>query len=156
MSLASYEEANRPLDQTKIAFANAPDAESEATQADTIVKSALADIYPDNVNLWDAEPAPPQEATPSTIAVIASFLMASFRYAKRYSEEAIGESNYATQLWDRAMLLLEGLRSGKLGLADVTYDSAAEWNRSSFWPNDQTFFEGTSTPLRAFTMEDVF
>ncbi len=156
MSLASFEDANQWLDRFKIEFDNAEDASEEAEQADAIVKGHLYGTFPDHVNLWDIAPTGPQEATPELVVQVASMLMASYRYAKRYSEEELGRNNYANQLEQRAMKLLQGISDGTIDLADKSYLSAASFEDTDFWPNDATVKEGTDEPLRAFTMEQVF
>lgn len=152
--LATFSDANRHLDSNKITFADAADAVPEAEQADAIVRASLADVFPDNVNEWSEDGDP--EETPDLVRLIASLIMASKKYAKRYSEEATEENEYAKALWAEAMMLIAGLRDGNLELSDTDYGDVTQWGRSSFWPNDTTVFEGTSEPLRAFKVEQRF
>jgi hypothetical protein len=52
MTLALYSDANSWLDGTKIRFENEEDAEPERSEAETITKAALIDLYPDHVLLF--------------------------------------------------------------------------------------------------------
>lgn len=144
MSLASYEDANAHLDETKIGFASAADAEDKARSADAIVKAKLGDRFPDYVALWsDTVPNPnPNEliATPALVREAASLLMAAFLYEERYSEETLDDNDYAARLQKRAMFLLDGIADGSLILWDVDYgqdaNNTARLEREDFWPND--------------------
>jgi hypothetical protein len=88
MTLALYSDANSWLDGTKIRFENEDDAEPERSEAETIAKGALVDLYEDHINLWttDIPLVPPQETVPDLIRTIVSLLMAAYRYQRRYSE----------------------------------------------------------------------
>lgn len=156
MSLASFEDAREWLDKYKITFETADDAVAESAHADAIVRAYLAGTFPDHVGLWDKEPTGNQEATPEIIVQIAAMLMASYRYAKVYSEESLSHNSYAFQLEQRAMKLLSDVSNGLIDLADENYASSAAFAESDFWPNDKTVKEGTNEPLRAFNMEQTF
>jgi hypothetical protein len=138
MTLALFSDANAWLDITKIRFENANDAEPERVQAESVVLGAVKDLFPDNYALWEDDPTPPQEPVPRLIRTIVSLLMASYRYAKRYSEESLEENSFALSLEKRAMYLLEGLRAGSITLDDVDYESSLSFGEADFWPNDST------------------
>src|SRR5437879_6554473 len=121
MALASYVDSNTWLDGTKISFANDDDAAPESIAADRIVTSALRVVYPDNVDLWTAP-----TNTPGLVTDIAAMLMASFRYAKIYSEEALNESDYSARLEARAMTLIKGLQDGTLQLEGIVSGTEAQ------------------------------
>lgn len=171
MSLAAFSDANNWLDAVKLAFLNEEDAEEEAASADAIVKGALADVFPDNVNLWirvlpDPNTTPPiLEVTPDLVREIASMLMAAQLYQKRYSEETPRTFNYGTSLQQRAMALLKMLRDGQISLADVDIVNSLGFLLDDYWPNDGTVVTldmpdligpDLGEPLRFFRMEDVY
>jgi hypothetical protein len=154
VSLATFEDANAWLDETKIKFANAADATSLATQADRKVKGSLADLYPDNVGQWDASGNP--EPTPAVVRFAASLFMAAWLYQKKYSEETGTDSEFAARLEDRAKGVLTDLREGTIDLDDVDYVSSLSFAQDDFWPNDTTVYEGTDLPIKAFTSDMEF
>lgn len=168
MPLATYEDANGHLDGTKISFVSDADAEPEAREADRIVKSKLGDIFPDYVALWDisVDPQVEPELVPGLVNEAAALLMASYRYANRYSEDELNENDYAARLERRALQILEDIRSGKAVLFDVTYGITTEESygleRDDFWPNDDytpEYVENQKTldprlqPKRVFSMD---
>jgi len=165
MTLALYSDANEWLDGTKIQFLNAFDAAPEATSVDNIVRAYLKDTFPDNVDLWDANPGTGQEATPAIIREIASLLMAAYRYEKVYSLDLTAGPTYASVLEARAMALIEGIKAGTITLIDTTYD-APHFDQGNFYPNDMTIVTDdmdsehlhldVGDPLRFFTMDRVF
>jgi hypothetical protein len=166
VSLAGFQDANRWLDGTKIKFETIHDADAEATEADSVVKAALAGLYPDHINLWietlpDSNPDGLEE-TPDLVRTVASLLMASYRYAKKYSEEILSPSSYALALEAKAMSFLNRLRDGSMSLADESYISELQFQSSNFWPNDTTVASGDliglseGDPLRFFTTDRVF
>jgi len=162
MSLATFEDGNRWLDQTKIRFENASDAEPEVAIVDPIVKSHLIGAFPNDVGQWDESGTP--ESTPELVRTICGMLMASFRYAKKYSEETTEPSSYSGQLYAQAMLMLEQLRNGTLTLEDVNLESQIALIQGDFWPNNTTLVTSdmdlpmldTGDPLRMFSMEQEF
>lgn len=138
MPLITYSEANYVLDNTKVSFASELDALPEATHADTIVKAALYELYPDHVGQWDSSETP--EATPALVKVIVALLMGAFRYEKKYSEEvaAAGRDAYSEILYRRAQELVKGLKEGRLSLWDTAYVTGVEFGSADFWPNATT------------------
>jgi hypothetical protein len=170
MTLALYSDANSWLDGTKIRFENEDDAEPERSEAETIAKGALVDLYEDHINLWttDIPLVPPQETVPDLIRTIVSLLMAAYRYQRRYSEETMSPSTFAQGLEERAMDLIRALRTNNASLTDPdTGDdivSGIAIDSDNFWPNDKTVVEMDSNlvgvdsgdPLRFFNMDEVF
>jgi hypothetical protein len=138
MPLATYTDANKHLDENKLKFTSENEAEPEAQEADRIVRAKLGDLFPDQVNEWafNSDDFP----TPEIIKEAASLLMASYRYAKRYSEATLGSNPYADRLEARAMFLLNGILDGSIDLTDVDYDSDNEpgFGQADFWPNNST------------------
>lgn len=144
MPLATAEDANGWLDGTKLAFADDNDAADDADNADTIVRAHLSGVYPDGVDTWDIE----SNNVPDTIKEIASLLMASYKYAKVYSEDVESESSYAARLESRAMRLLDDLKTGVIVLHDSEESSGIAFDDDDFHPSDDTD--------RKFTMDSVF
>jgi hypothetical protein len=138
--LASFADANDHLDGTKISFLNDDDASPEAKDADVYVLGRLSSVYPDHATLWTAvDPlVPPAEATPGLVRLAASLLMASYRYAKKYSEETQTPNPYSERLKARADEILNGLVGGTLTLYDEDYASSSQFFEADFWPNDTT------------------
>lgn len=168
MPLATYEDANGHLDGTKIKFVSDVDAAPESREADRIVRSKLGDIFPDYVNLWDISVVPQEEPAqvPGLVNEAAALLMASYRYASRYSEDDLNENDYAARLEKRALGILQDIRDGKAVLFDVTYGVTTEeaygLESDDFWPNDSYTPEYVETqrtldprlqPKRSFAMD---
>lgn len=145
MSIASYEDANQWLDGTKLVLADQEEASSVADNADTVVQSYLGAVFPDHVLLWDFDPSGDQEASPKVVREAASLLMASYYYSQKYSGETRGESDYATELEDRAIYLLQELQEGNIVLTDTEYGAVDRdrqtLQQSDFWPNDLDVIE---------------
>lgn len=144
MALASFEDANGWLDGTKLAFADEDDASDDADNAENIVRAHLSGVYPDGVDTWEAS----SNNVPDTIREIASLLMASYKYAKVYSEDVEAESSYAARLESRAMRLLDDLKTGEIVLHDTDEVSGIAFGKADFHPKDDTD--------RKFTMGQVF
>ena len=167
MSLATYAQANTHLDGTKIAFDNEEEAAPIADVADKTVKGMIARLYTDYFENWtsDTTPTLPQETTPEIIALAASYLMASYLYSEKYSEETLDGNDYAARLEARAMVILNGLLNKTFTLYDKPdYVLIESLSGSSFYPNDTTLvtadddFTGLSEgdEVRLFTLGRVF
>jgi hypothetical protein len=172
VTLASFDDANDHLDGTKLSFTDNNDENfiAAAAAADPLVKAALYDLYPDHVSLWiETVPSPNPdllEETPQLVRLIASLLYASYYYAKAYSEETLGENDYAKRLEERAWGIVTGLVAGTYQLYDaLSYQSAVQGLQSlDFWPNDSTVVTTdddipglvTGDPLRYFDMRKTF
>jgi hypothetical protein len=164
VTLATYTEANHWLDQNKLKFTDAQDAVPEATNADRYIRAKLADSFTAAiVNGWDESPTGAETATPALVRMIAAMLMASFRYAKKYSEETLDENDYSARLKQDADELLDQIASGELVLFDTTLVQVDIFAQADFWPNDSTvYFEDPPAgkdvydPIRFAGMEDRF
>jgi hypothetical protein len=172
MPLALYSDANSWLDGTKIRFENEDDAEPERSEAETITKGALVDLYEDHINLWTTTLPIPNpdglETVPDLVRTIVSLLMAAYRYQRRYSEETMSPSTFAQGLETRAMDLIRALRTNNASLTDPDTGedivSGIAIDSGNFWPNDSTVVETGSLlvgveegdPLRFFNMDEVF
>lgn len=160
--LATFADANRWLDKTKVKFENDADAEDELAQATPIVRASIADLYPDDLDTWDVTTPP---VVPELIREVTAMLMAAYRYQERYSEETLLQSTFAMSLERRAIAILKGLRDGTLSLAD--YPDLTNESRllaDDYWPNESTtvgledhsFLDlgfTTTDKLRAFSMK---
>ena len=162
MALATHDDANRWLDGTKIKFDTEASSEDDRLKVEPIVRAALIDLYPDNIDDWDVDGTP--EAVPELVRDVVSMLMAAYLYQRRYSEETQGPSSFGMNLEKRAMRILQDLRTGSLSLADKAYTSQLGLSSADFWPNDSTTVPDSTTipglsegdPLRAFTMDRKF
>jgi hypothetical protein len=152
MPYASYTDANAWLDEEKLAFVSDGDAQKEAASAERVIRGELTDRYGIVViDDWVT-------TTPELIKTIAALLMASYRYAKVYSEAGLGVSNYATALEQRALELLRGLREGTIDIGDivgVVPVGALGFERGDFFP-DKFYTNEQGDPIRAFSMEMEF
>jgi hypothetical protein len=148
MPLASADDANRLLDGTKIRFANESNAADEQTRADRIIRAALYDLFPDEVDTWDVD-----TFVPGLVKEIASMFMAGFRYNRIYSQETLGSNSYGRGLVNDAEQLLEDIREGRKTLVDVPVVVDVTGS-PSFYPNDQTVDLDNFEPLRFFNVED--
>lgn len=166
-TLASYQDANTHLDETKLSFVDEADAADEASEAFEVIAARIGGLWPEYIETWDHNPDPGEEATPSVVRTIASLLMASYRYAKAYSEESLTENDYSARLEKRALALLDGVANGTIVLWDKDYPvtDASTFNSADFWPNDsytpeyvefQKELEPELQPKRAFSMDREF
>ena len=139
--LASYQDANGHLDEVKISFVDQADATKEADEAYKTIAAKIGGLWPEHIELWDITPdlLAGEEEPPQVVNLIASLLMASYRYAKRYSEEELGESDFSARLEKRALGLLDGLVDGSVILWDKDYATGNDANApvsADVWPND--------------------
>lgn len=150
--IASYEDANRYLDETKLRYANNDEAAKEGIGVDAEIRAALADIFGTTVSIWEDN-----TTSPAIIVEIAAMKMAASKYEKSYSEETLGDNDYSARLRKRADALILGLRQGTISLSDTPeVSSTYVWSEDDFWPNDTYVFEDTLEPDRKFTMDQVF
>jgi hypothetical protein len=164
VTLADYTDANAWLDNTKLRFTDNDQAAPWAQNADQVVIAALSQVFPDHATLWDVNPGPGQEPTPSLVREIVGLLMASYYYEAKYSEITNHASSYSRHLEARANDLLDGLRTGLVVLTDVDYVSSTALAQGDFWPNDATLVTSDNPqvgldegdPDRRFTMDVVF
>lgn len=89
------------------------------------------------------------DATPEIIRGIAGRLAAAQIYAVRYSSEDVAVPGYAQWLYDQAIMLLQGIRTGATVVVDSNQDPIGDAVAVlSFFPDDTT--------LPVFTMGKVF
>lgn len=136
MSLATFDQANRWLDESKAKFNDDDDAFPESSSADALVLASLADVYPDDYATWDAETSGTE--TPPIVAYIASRLMAAYRYGKLYSMQDRARADYAKWLEDGALSLLQQLRDGIILIPEIALVSPVDFGAADFYPNDAT------------------
>lgn len=153
-ALADFDDANAWLDGTKLAFVDDTDAAPEADNADNLVRGFLKPLFGDPVDDW-VHDGTGATLTPKLVKDIASMLMASYRYAKVYSEDVIPEADYAARLEARAMSLLNMLKTGELVLADTELVSGTLFEQDDFWPNDTTAVTEIEDD-RKFTIGRIF
>lgn len=150
MALSAYTDGNRFLDEDKLAFPDANSYTKDVTNADRLVKAALMQAFGnDIIDAW-INPA----TTPAIVIDISALLAASYYYRRIYSEETTGVPYYADQLEKRAMMLLDDIRAGRIGLDDETYVAGLSMTQANFWPNDLTV-DDCGVPIRLFTMDMV-
>lgn len=151
--LAGAADANRYLDQTKIRFASDDDASDEIIAADRHIAAALFDVFGDVVYTWALNPQSPQVEPPEIVTEYAAMYMAALRYAKSYSEETLGENEWAAQLFERVDMWLTQLSEGTATIEGL--ESGIAFNEDNFYPNSTAVIEGTDISDRKFTMDQV-
>lgn len=111
--------------------------------SERIVRGYLAGVVDSAVlATWD-EPV----NTPSLIRAIAGRLTAALIYRTRYSENRLGDPEFAQNKYNEAMAMLMGIIAGDIPLDTVVVGT--EFDNSWFWPNN------TTDPPR-FTMADQY
>ena len=158
--LVTYQDANRYLDQAKVAFYTDDEATEDRVVAERYVRGLLSDVYGDDVvQSWtNASPLVGlQTQVPELITEIVAMLMAASRYAKAYSLETnITTNNYGVTLKAQADDLINRIRNRELTLIDLTILSTEAFVEDDFWPNDTTVWPDTINPERAFSMDQDF
>jgi hypothetical protein len=154
MALSAYTDGNSHLDNDKLAFTDADDYSSDVTSADRLIRAALTEIFGDVVSTWDINPTPPDVITPEIVIEISGLLSASYRYRKIYSEETTEVPAAAVELEQRAMCIVDDLRSGKISI-DADTIAGTEWTNNDFYPNDMTI-DLNGDPVRLFAITDVY
>lgn len=137
--LATFTDGNAWLDEDKIKFKDNGDALPEATNASARVRGALWASFSNlgAVAIWDAISSPPETDPPDIVRQVTAMYMASFRYAKKYSEESVEKNGYAVYLVTAADLLLQQILDGTIRI-DASTEPGIELNANDFWPNDST------------------
>ena len=158
--LATYNDANRYLDQAKVAFFTDDEATEDRTVAERYVLALLGDIYGDDIVQSWTNTSPivaPATQVPQLVTEIVAILMAASKYAKAYSLETnIVTNNYGVVLKAQADDLLTKLRNREITLVDLTILGSEALVEDDFWPNDTTVWLNTINPERAFTMDMEF
>lgn len=129
-------------DKITVDDANSAKPNIEATRT---VKGQLAGIFsPVTISSW-ATPA----TTPDIIRGIAGRLAAAYMYRSIYSEEDTSIPEYAQELYNEAISMLQEIRLGSIIVTDATEEPVDTTGSTllGFWPNDDS-------PV--FTMDQEF
>lgn len=116
-----------------------------AIDAERIIRSQLSGLFTTTVmSGWDS-PA----NTPDLIRSIAGRLTAAYLYRAIYSEEGTSVPEYATELYNEALMMLNSVVSGNLTVVDSGGNpiDTTGTNLLGFAPNDNA---------PQFTMDQVF
>lgn len=133
-----------PLDKLRIE--EIPDDRSDAVEyAERIVRGYLAGVLESATIASWVSPA----TTPSQIRLMTGLFAAAKIYRLRYSEDSLDDPEYAQQLYDEAMLMLQGIRDGTIIIDDTT-DVTTGFDNTWFQPND------ASTDEPKFHMADIY
>jgi hypothetical protein len=149
--LASIDDINGNLDDVVI---QANDENTDLIQISVarVIRGYLSRIFPTTILVgWDTP-----DHTPEIIREIAGMLIAAQHYYVQISAQSndILDTHYAQRLYDRAMLLLQGVLSGEIDVIDPSTgdelpgDDAVSMGTLDFFPVDATD--------RAFTMGQQF
>jgi hypothetical protein len=135
MSLANLDDINSFLPQDKF---RATDGNPKITlfqiDVERLVKGYLGSVFSaTELNAW-ADPA----TTPNLIQSVAGRLIAAFYYRDKVSEQVATheERAYPQRLYNEAMLMLDGIRLGKITLAEVSELPGTAFDTDYFYPND--------------------
>ena len=101
-----------------------------------LVKSQLSGVFtPTVLSSWDAP-----DTTPEIIRGIAGRLIAAYVYREAYSEDIAEVPQYAQTLYNEAMAMLVGVRSGTLAVLDDDGNpvsaNALDMTQDDFYPNN--------------------
>lgn len=147
--LASLEDIGKFLSGHKVEASDA-NTSSWQIEAARIIKSMLSGTFTVlELHAWQTP-----ETTPPIIRSIAGELCAAYLYRELYAEDETAIPEYAQQLYNEAIGMLQQIRDGLIvvlddedvPIADVTTTSMGP---GDFWPNDTT-----DGPY--FKMADVF
>jgi hypothetical protein len=145
MALASVEDINLhlPDDKLEVSHARYPAFQLDAER---IVRGSFAGFWPATVLASWTTP----DNVPGLIRAIAGRLVAAFYYRYRYSEEGIGDPEYAQFKYNEAMAFIQKIISGEMVVEEVLDVPTAGHSLSEldFWPND-------STPGPVFTVDMI-
>lgn len=136
---ATYQDANKFLDGTTVAFTDASDAAPEQTSAEQLIRAYLTNRVPTaTLATWDISTP---SSVPMLIQEIAGRLMAAFRYRRLMSQNAPDVSPYAQRLYNEALSYLDGIISGRLSIPEVPPDQILDTDHLlnvMYYPNDST------------------
>lgn len=144
--LASTDDINVHLPNDKI---TADDNNTGLWQVEAAryVRSMLAGTFKATTLVgWDTP-----SHTPDIVRSVAGRLIASKFYAERYAEDA-DTSSYATQLYNEANRILNGIKTGTVLIID-TNDNPIEISGLAISTDD--FYPNDSAPPPKFTMDRV-
>jgi phage gp36-like protein len=131
-----------PVDKLKVE--NVPDDLAKCKlDAERIVRGYLAGVVDSAVLATWATP----DTTPETIRAIAGRFCAALIYRTRYSENRLGDPEFAQNKYNEAMSMLMDVIAGNLPIDAVIIGT--NFDNAWFWPND------TTDPPK-FTMADQY
>lgn len=129
----------------KLQFEAIPDDKDQAVEyAERIVRGYLAGVFEAATLASWSDPS----STPSQIRLVTGLFAAAKVYRLRYSEDSLEDPEYAQELYDEAMRLLEGIRNGTVVVDDVT-DTSTGFSNDWFEPN-------ADTDPPKFAMSDIY
>jgi len=137
MALASLDDINKYLPEDRIQLDDAT-APPFLLTAQRIVKGNLSYIYsPVTLEEW-ASP----ETTPDQIRELVGKLIAGLYYRVRVSEETPELASYGQQLYNEAIVELERMRKGDIGIIGIDGElilrAESVMDAASFFPNNGT------------------
>jgi hypothetical protein len=142
MAYASDADVQIHLPMDKINWDEIPDDKERAVEDSdrTIRGYLLAVLDSATLDLW-IDP----DSTPEQVRQVSGLLTAALVYRLRYSEDSLDDPQYAQNLYNMAMGMIEKILNGTIVLEGVD-DVTTEFDNTYFLPNDAT----TDTPK--FTM----
>lgn len=134
------------LPYDKLRLEEIPDDVADAKEyAERIVRGYLAGVYqPATLASWTT-PA----TTPDQIRLVTGLFAAAKVYRLRYSEDSLDDPEYAQQMYNEAMAMINDIRSGAIEVEGVT-DPGTTFDNTWFTPSD------ASTDAAKFHMADVY
>lgn len=144
--LASLDDINTHLPEDKL---EANDANTELYQVDAarFIRAMLVGTFTPTLLATWVSPA----TTPDLIRSVAGSLIAAKYYATRYAEDA-DVSEFATGLYNDAMVYLNGIKNGTYVIVDVNDVPIATTGLAM---SEDDFYPNASAPLPKFTMDRV-
>jgi hypothetical protein len=142
MALATLDDVNNHLPVDKIQMVAGADFNQYLLDVERIIKGALSNTYSASTLAGWSDPTVSSsnaKYVPGMIRSIAGRFIASFFYAKRFSEETTETSPYAQKLYDDALGLLTKIIDGEITLYDETdeiVETGGRLNEDDFFPND--------------------
>lgn len=142
--LASLSDVQAFLPQDKLDVDD-PDIEPLQEDARRVVKGYLSGVIPAVTLATWTDP----DSTPDEVRAIAGRLVAAKYYKLSYSEDSLEVPQYAQDLYDEAIAMLQGIVAGTIVLPEIDVVTPGHLTTDDFWPNNKTV-----GPF--FTMDQVF
>jgi hypothetical protein len=142
MALCTLDDVNTHLPIDKIQMEAGTEFDTYLLDAERIIKGALSNTYSATTMAeWSDPTVPPTHIkyVPGMIRSIAGRFIASFFYAKRFSEETTDVAQYAQKLYDEAIGMLNKIVAGDIILydeVDETAETGGRLEEDDFFPND--------------------
>ena len=108
------------------------DLDQQKLDAERIVRALLTGVIDTAVMATWTTPA----STPETIRAIAGRFCAAHIYRVRFGQNAYDDPEYAQNLYNEAMSLINQIITGEIVLPGI--DPATQIDDSWFWPNNST------------------